>query len=50
MSILFSREDVFNIKAQDLGKLTKVNIRHDNSGAGPAWFLDKVSAMDYTQK
>ncbi|XP_072029400.1 uncharacterized protein [Amphiura filiformis] len=37
-----NKEDVFNIKAKDLGKLSKIKIGHDNSGAGPAWFLDKV--------
>ena len=41
--VCISREDVFNIKAKDLGKLNKIKIGHDNSGAGPAWYLDKVS-------
>lgn len=35
--------DTFGIEAIDLGQLIKVRIGHDNRGAGPGWFLDKVS-------
>lgn len=38
--------DVFVVKAVDLGALTKVRIGHDNSGAGPGWFLDKVVVVN----
>ncbi|XP_012940880.1 lipoxygenase homology domain-containing protein 1 [Aplysia californica] len=41
-----AQEDVFRIKAIDLGKLTKLNIRHDNKGGGADWFLDRVEVED----
>ena len=37
---------MFNVPAVDLGRLKKVNIRHDNSGMGAAWYLDHVSVED----
>lgn len=45
-----SQEDVFIVKAVDLGKLTKVKIRHDNKGMGGAWFLDRVEIEDARRK
>ncbi|XP_062369972.1 lipoxygenase homology domain-containing protein 1 [Cinclus cinclus] len=38
--------DVFTIKAIDLGELKKLRIRHDNTGASPSWFLDRVEIVD----
>ncbi|XP_063279308.1 lipoxygenase homology domain-containing protein 1 isoform X3 [Prinia subflava] len=38
--------DVFTIKAIDLGELKKLRIRHDNSGARPSWFLERVEIID----
>ena len=38
--------DVFFIEMPDLGKLTAINIGHDNSGMGAAWHLDKVIVSD----
>ena len=38
--------DEFYIRAVDLGSLEKVRIGHDNSGAGPGWFLDKIVVED----
>nr|XP_021394578.1 lipoxygenase homology domain-containing protein 1 [Lonchura striata domestica] len=38
--------DVFTIKAIDLGELKKLRIRHDNSGASPSWFLERVEIID----
>uniref|UniRef100_A0A8C0ZH30 Lipoxygenase homology PLAT domains 1 n=1 Tax=Cyanistes caeruleus TaxID=156563 RepID=A0A8C0ZH30_CYACU len=38
--------DVFTIKAIDLGELKKLRIRHDNSGARPSWFLERVEITD----
>ncbi|RMC16365.1 hypothetical protein DUI87_06692 [Hirundo rustica rustica] len=38
--------DVFSIKAIDLGELKKLRIRHDNSGASPSWFLERVEIID----
>ena len=43
--VLLNSEDLFNIKAKDLGKLSKIKIGHDNTGGGPAWYLDKVSVI-----
>ena len=43
-------EDLFNIKAKDLGKLSKIKIGHDNTGGGPAWYLDKVSVLKIPQR
>ncbi|XP_053384453.1 lipoxygenase homology domain-containing protein 1-like isoform X6 [Mercenaria mercenaria] len=52
-SNLFERnqEDVFTVKAIELGKLVKLKIRHDNSGiGGAAWFLDRVEVDDPKNK
>ncbi|XP_047553619.1 lipoxygenase homology domain-containing protein 1 isoform X2 [Lutra lutra] len=38
--------DTFTIYAIDLGPLTKIRIRHDNSGNRPGWFLDRIDIMD----
>lgn len=39
------RTDIFNIEvATKLSPIQKIDIGHDNSGAGPGWHLDKVSA------
>ncbi|EPY81881.1 lipoxygenasey domain-containing protein 1-like protein [Camelus ferus] len=38
--------DTFTIYAIDLGALTKVRIRHDNSGNRPGWFLDRIDITD----
>ncbi|KAM3939741.1 lipoxygenase homology domain-containing protein 1 [Leptodactylus fuscus] len=40
------QEDVFEISAVELGELKKLRIRHDNSGANAAWFLDRVEIID----
>ena len=41
--IFCPRVDKFNLWSnRHLGELQKIRIGHDNSGAGPAWFLDKV--------
>ncbi|CAF0746946.1 unnamed protein product [Brachionus calyciflorus] len=34
--------DRFKIETNDLGKLIGIRIRHDNTGAFPSWFLDRV--------
>lgn len=45
------KEDIFTIKAVELGSLTKFRIRHDNSGlVGAAWFLDRVEVEDTKNK
>ena len=38
--------DTFEIKAIDLGELQKVRIRHDDSGIGAAWYLEKIEIRD----
>nr|XP_021501166.1 lipoxygenase homology domain-containing protein 1 [Meriones unguiculatus] len=38
--------DNFTIYAIDLGALTKIRIRHDNTGSRPGWFLDRVDITD----
>lgn len=40
------QEDVFPLKAIELGKLRKVKIRHDNKGGGAAWYLGHVIVED----
>ncbi|XP_067839158.1 lipoxygenase homology domain-containing protein 1-like [Heptranchias perlo] len=40
------QEDIFLVKAIDLGVLKKLRIRHDNSGGYAAWFLDRVEIAD----
>ncbi|XP_030048769.1 lipoxygenase homology domain-containing protein 1 [Microcaecilia unicolor] len=40
------QEDIFTIKAIDLGVLKKLRICHDNSGVNAAWFLDRVEIVD----
>ena len=36
------RKDIFSIQCSDLGELTKVKVRRDNSGSGPSWLLDGI--------
>uniref|UniRef100_A0A672Z678 Lipoxygenase homology domains 1b n=1 Tax=Sphaeramia orbicularis TaxID=375764 RepID=A0A672Z678_9TELE len=38
--------DVFMVTAVSLGPLKKLRIRHDNSGAHSAWYLDRVEIID----
>ncbi|XP_030851151.1 lipoxygenase homology domain-containing protein 1 isoform X3 [Strongylocentrotus purpuratus] len=40
------KEDEFVIDSIALGPLQKVRIGHDNTGPGPAWFLDKIIIDD----
>ncbi|CAF3698383.1 unnamed protein product [Rotaria sp. Silwood1] len=40
------QEDIFEIKAPSLGKLTKIKIRHDNKGLNSAWYLDRIEIID----
>ena len=49
-SILFYRKDTFSIHCSDLGTLTQVVIRHDNSGVGPSWYLEGVEVVDRKEK
>ncbi|XP_069323942.1 lipoxygenase homology domain-containing protein 1 [Eulemur rufifrons] len=38
--------DTFTVYAIDLGPLTKIRIRHDNSGNRAGWFLDRIDITD----
>ncbi|XP_037020906.2 lipoxygenase homology domain-containing protein 1 isoform X1 [Artibeus jamaicensis] len=38
--------DTFIVNAIDLGPLTKIRIRHDNSGNKAGWFLERVDITD----
>ncbi|KAH0627806.1 hypothetical protein JD844_008220 [Phrynosoma platyrhinos] len=40
------QEDMFTIKAVDLGTVYKIRIRHDNSFPRPDWYLEKVEILD----
>lgn len=37
---------VFSIDTPDLGDLKSLDVRHDNSGTEPAWFLERVIIKD----
>jgi hypothetical protein len=41
-----SNTDVFNVCPVDLGNLTKIRLRHDNSGMAPGWYVDEVKVLD----
>ncbi|CAE1278375.1 unnamed protein product [Acanthosepion pharaonis] len=45
-----NQEDVFTLKAVDLGKLLKLKIYHDNKGGGAAWFLNHVEVINSKTK
>uniref|UniRef100_A0A803U0L0 Lipoxygenase homology PLAT domains 1 n=1 Tax=Anolis carolinensis TaxID=28377 RepID=A0A803U0L0_ANOCA len=38
--------DKFSVPAIELGELTKVRIRQDNTGSNPAWFLERIVIID----
>ena len=41
------RTDIFNVEvASVLSPLSRIEIGHDNSGAGPGWYLDKVEKYE----
>jgi lipoxygenase homology domain-containing protein 1 len=42
--------DIFKMETADLGTLTHIRIRHDNSGISADWFLDRVVIRDDKQK
>ena len=33
--------DVFFVKANCVGPMTKVRVEHDNTGTGPGWYLER---------
>ncbi len=42
--------DTFDIDCDFVGPVDRVQIEHDNTGAGPAWFLDKIVIDDLPRK
>jgi len=40
------QEDIIHITAVHLGELKKLRIRHNNSNANAAWFLERVEIVD----
>lgn len=44
--MIIAQEDIFTVTAVDLGALKKLRVRHDNSGASAAWFLERVEIVD----
>ncbi|XP_057294777.1 dihydrolipoyllysine-residue acetyltransferase component of pyruvate dehydrogenase complex-like [Hydractinia symbiolongicarpus] len=38
--------NIYNFPADDVGKLKKLIIRHDNTGFGPAWYLEEIRIRD----
>ncbi|PIK54821.1 putative lipoxygenase-likey domain-containing protein 1-like [Apostichopus japonicus] len=45
-----NQEDIFKLEAADLGTLKKVKVRHDNSGLGANWFLDRIEIEDHKKE
>lgn len=42
------KTDEFNVEvAQMLSPLSKIDIGHDNGGAGPGWFCQQVASYEY---
>jgi len=38
----------YKVASKDLGVLRKIDVRHDNTGLGPAWYLEKVTVKDHS--
>lgn len=38
--------DVFEIAAPDVGNLSAVTLRHDNTGLASGWFLESVTVQN----
>src|SRR6185503_5880992 len=36
------KTDLFSLDMRDIGQITKVRIRHDNTGLAPGWFLNEI--------
>ena len=39
------KTDLYNISNIDIGKIEKIEIKHDNTGDNPSWFLEKVEII-----
>jgi PLAT/LH2 domain len=40
--------DLFSLNLGELGDLQRVRVRHDNTGFGPGWFLDRIQIRNET--
>lgn len=40
------RTDVFTVRTQDLGEIERLDLRHDNTGPSPAWYIERVSVTE----
>ena len=40
--------DTFSLEMDDIGDITQVRIRHNNSGHNPGWFLDRITVHNET--
>ena len=40
------RKDTFSLRCPDLGRLSRVFIRHDNTGVCPSWYLEGVDVTE----
>ncbi len=38
--------DTVRVELPDLGEITRVHVRHDNTGAAPGWLLDRLVMRD----
>ena len=38
--------DTYTVESRDIGRVSAILIRHDNTGDRPGWFLDKVTVVD----
>jgi len=48
-SFIFNRKDEFIIECPTVGELNKILIAHNNKGAAPGWFLDRILVEDLNE-
>ncbi len=41
--------DEFDITIGDIGDLTKIRIRHDDTGDGSGWYLEEIRVLNKTE-
>lgn len=41
-ALFIHRKDVFTVDSDDLGRINRIIVGHDNTWLGAGWFLDKV--------
>ena len=50
LAFIFLQEDVFIVEAVDLKRIKSIRIGHDNGGAAPGWYLEKVIIKEKSGK